>query len=286
MNFNNIIENSYNATAKTYTVNSHMQAKNMACLIEEMAHHNLPFTGKTLDLGCGAGLYLDNLRLQNQNLPIDYTGVDLSEKMLSHAQKKYSSHHFIKQDMLTALDQFDESSFDIVVSNAALHWLIQDSDYSKIQSLISKCSRLLRKDGFFAVSMAGQGTATRLLNAYTCVMKRHRNEKYFCAEKYVASPFGQPNLSDVIDWLFAANLKPISAGIHLRPIHYSSPKDYIKAVKAYGEKIYTAAISDNMQSSIWKEIENEFQKSFCEGDRYLFDQGICMFLAQPKTLRA
>ena len=63
-----------------------------------------------LDVGCGLGDLWDFLR--RRRLGVDYTGVDILERMIQAAQKAYPRAHFIAGDVFTE-DLFPGRRFDV-----------------------------------------------------------------------------------------------------------------------------------------------------------------------------
>ncbi|MDH5773024.1 MAG: methyltransferase domain-containing protein [Rhodospirillaceae bacterium] len=91
--------------------------------IDLLSHINIENPSSLIDLGCGAGNVTAILRQRWANAEI--TAIDNSPAMLEHAGEKY-----FDQKINWKLDDIDEWSlnkkgkkFDIVFSNAALHWL-------------------------------------------------------------------------------------------------------------------------------------------------------------------
>jgi SAM-dependent methyltransferase len=71
-----------------------------------------------LDLGCGYGALYDFLQQQNVASKVHYTGVDLSEKMITSAKQRHPTIDFQMRDIL--IDQFALSQFDYVLMNGLL----------------------------------------------------------------------------------------------------------------------------------------------------------------------
>ena len=65
---------------------------------------------KVLDIGCGTGVLFDSLLKYN---PIEIVGVDISDKMLEIARKKYGEFTNIKLKNMDVLE-LDENDFDMV----------------------------------------------------------------------------------------------------------------------------------------------------------------------------
>jgi cyclopropane fatty-acyl-phospholipid synthase-like methyltransferase len=69
---------------------------------------------KLLDVGCGLGNLLEYLN--ELNVPVDYTGVDISRKMIESAKRKNLNGTFLYLDIFS--DRiFKEEAFDIVYAS-------------------------------------------------------------------------------------------------------------------------------------------------------------------------
>lgn len=71
-----------------------------------------------LDVGCGNGRLLDNIK----NKKIDYLGIDNSSNLIEIARKNYPENDFALGDILY-LDKVTNKKFDLVISVAVLHHL-------------------------------------------------------------------------------------------------------------------------------------------------------------------
>ncbi len=71
-----------------------------------------------LDVGCGLGDLLTHLR--NGGIEVDYTGVDLLERMVAAAKKRNPSGQFVQADLFTA-NPFPPRSFDVVFCSGTLN---------------------------------------------------------------------------------------------------------------------------------------------------------------------
>ena len=99
---------------------------------------------KVLDLGCGYGWHC---RYAAEHGALSVLGTDLSEKMLGRARQINSCEGV--EYRLTAMEdlEFDDSSFDVVLSSLAFHY-VRD-----FQPLVGKISRFLKPGGDFVFSV-------------------------------------------------------------------------------------------------------------------------------------
>eukprot|EP00128_Syssomonas_multiformis_P000808 Colp12_sorted_trinity150504_noHs@26428 len=107
---------------------------------------NLPTAKKILDLGCGPGNITEFLleRWPEANV----LGIDSSPEMIDAANKKFEKNDRAKFEVrdMTAVDG---SNYDLIYSNAAIHWLPSSVHKTFIPKLLS----LLKPGGVLAVQM-------------------------------------------------------------------------------------------------------------------------------------
>jgi len=99
---------------------------------------------KILDVGCGNGRLLELLK----DKKINYTGVDVSEKLIEVAKKRYPQNNFLVADNLNL--PFSDNNFDKVFSIAVLH-TIPSQDLRK--KATSELKRVLKTGGFLIVTV-------------------------------------------------------------------------------------------------------------------------------------
>ena len=123
------IAKSYESDYSDERVGKSVEAENF--FIQEL----MPYQGlgTVLDCGCGTGMFLDLFNIDEKN----YTGIDISQKMLDIAKKKYPRNNFIKSDFLDF-----NGLYDFVISLFAI------PDCLGLQT-INKSYKMLNKGGVF-----------------------------------------------------------------------------------------------------------------------------------------
>lgn len=132
----------------------------------------LDFKGseKILDLGCGDGALT---ALLAQVVPGGLVlGIDASENMITTAKKTHQADNLRFE--LTDINKIDfESEFDLVFSNATLHWI---KDYKTLLRNVLKC---LKDEGTARFQFAGDGNCSNLIKVLRDVMDMKEYAGYF-----------------------------------------------------------------------------------------------------------
>jgi len=105
-----------------------------------------------LDLGCGTGYLTNQIHLSGAKV----LGIDISPSMITQAKRNYPHLDFIVADA-AKLDF--PNRFDVVFSNAAIHWIKQS------ESVIKGISQALRPNGRFVAEFGGRGNVQLVVSA-------------------------------------------------------------------------------------------------------------------------
>ena len=145
----------YNWNAQDYAKNSQNQFQWAQELIPKL---KLKGNEAVLDIGCGDGKITAELA---RCLPSGRAvGIDSSEKMIDLAKKAFPQKDYpnLCFQMMDARKITFESEFDVVFSNAALHWIVDQS------AVLAGVQRSLKHGGRLLFQMAGKGNAKDILN--------------------------------------------------------------------------------------------------------------------------
>lgn len=101
--------------------------------------------GEVLDVGCGSGQFMDILVRSLKSFR-SITGVDVDEKSLDQARKKYPGAEFRFLHMALTQLPFDKESFDLVAISKALHH-VEDPEFT-----LKEMKRVLRSGGYLLIN--------------------------------------------------------------------------------------------------------------------------------------
>ncbi|AKB56581.1 SAM-dependent methyltransferase [Methanosarcina sp. A14] len=160
----------YSWDPKLYSSNSSAQ-KNWG--FELLAKLNLKGNERFLDVGCGDGKLSAEVA---KNLPEgSVLGIDLSEEMITFARNHYSQEKFPNLAFMqaNASELTFDSEFDIVFSNAVLHWI-------KVpEAALKGFLKSLKPGGVFLAQLGGKGNAAEILKTLDYMLENEKWSSYF-----------------------------------------------------------------------------------------------------------
>ena len=112
-----------------------------------------------LDLGCGDGQLTQRVASTGAHL----LGVDASAEMVAAAREREVEAEQAVAEKLP----FHDATFDAVFSNAALHWVHDQS------AMMAEVHRVLKPGGRFVAEMGGQGNIAAIRVALMAVLARY-----------------------------------------------------------------------------------------------------------------
>jgi trans-aconitate methyltransferase len=162
---------------------------------------------RVLDLGCGDGVLSEKLASIVPNGSV--LGIDSSESMISTAKKLERSNLKFRQMDINALDFKDE--FNVIFSNAALHWI---KDHKLLLKNASVC---LEKFGIVRFSFAGDGNCSNFIAVVKEVIADPGYSKYFT---YFEWPWYMPTASEY-EKLVSSNFNDVSVWVENTDRHFT-----------------------------------------------------------------
>jgi trans-aconitate 2-methyltransferase len=162
--------------------------------------HKLKLMGdeRVLDIGSGNGRVTAEISKKLTNGSI--LGIDSSKDMIIYAQKKYPHRQFpnLSFELINVEDMNFDKAFDVVFSNAALHWV---TDH---RNIINRIKNSLRPKGRVLLQMGGKGNASEILEMADKIINEVRWKEYFTNFTF---PYGFYTVEDYQEWVFQAGLR-------------------------------------------------------------------------------
>ena len=146
----------------------------------------LQFNGNEniLDLGCGDGAITAQLA---NHVPNGYViGIDASQGMIETAKKTHKSNN-LKFELIDINTISYQKKFDIIISNATLHWV---KDHKK---LFAHVYSALKSNGIVRFNFAADGNCSNFFEVIKKTIKQQKYEKYF--KKFIW-PWYMPDIEE------------------------------------------------------------------------------------------
>lgn len=156
--------------AKDYSSHSAFQER---CADELITKLNLNGSEHILDIGCGDGRITAGIA---RRLPHGQVlGIDSSPEMIRYAQDNFTRDKSpnLSFCQLDARTLGFEEEFDVIFSNAALHWVMDP------RLVLDGIYRALRPGGRMVVQMAGKGNAAEAFLAFAYIVQDPPWNQYF-----------------------------------------------------------------------------------------------------------
>lgn len=191
-----IQEKNYHWDAEEYAKHSSAQ---QIWARELIAKLHLDGNESILDIGCGDGKV--TAEIAAQLVEGDVIGVDSSPDMIELARKNFPQNKYpnLSFELVDANHLPYVEQFDIVFSNAALHW-IKDHRF-----VISGIQNSLKSKGRVFLQMGGKGNAESLISLLGAIITEKEWNCYFADFEF---PYGFYTPEEYVQWLKEANLVP------------------------------------------------------------------------------
>ena len=211
-----------------------------------------------LDLGCGDGVLTKIIadRVPNGNI----LGIDASEGMINKAKE-------LKQDNLDfqLLDINDinfEDKFNIIISNATLHWVL---DHKR---LIKNCHTALKESGVVRFNFAGDGNCSNLITVIRDVMSNEEYKGYFADFKW---PWYMPIINDYRQLLTINNFREINIWDENADRYFKDVDKMIRWIDQPAIVPFITRINDSEKGSFRKAVIDKMVSITREEDGRCFE---------------
>jgi len=172
---------------------------------------------QVIDIGCGDGKVTAAIAATVPEGTV--TGIDSSPDMIRFAREHFPPH--IHPNLTFAMMDanhltFDEE-FDVVFSNAALHWI---TDHRPV---LAGIARSLVPGGRAVLQMGGKGNADQVFCVLEVLLEKRRWKRYFEGFSFAYGFFGT---AEYRQWLEEAGLETIRVELIPKDMAYSSREDF------------------------------------------------------------
>jgi trans-aconitate 2-methyltransferase len=220
------------------------RARPAADLISRIDLHN---PAHVVDIGCGTG---NSTEMIHERWPqAAMTGVDSSAEMLAKAKTAHPDWNWVQADAVTWKSPH---RFDLVFSNAALHWV---PDHAK---LFPALFELVAPGGAFAIQMPGNFHAP----AHRIMAEVAHEPLWRDALQNASAGIGVESLPFYYDLLH-----PLAARLDLWETEYlhimDSPESILEWIRSTGMRPYLQALPDDQQRKRFQDLCLErFRKAY------------------------
>ncbi|MGF7119117.1 class I SAM-dependent methyltransferase [Methanobacterium oryzae] len=220
--------------------------------IEVISKLELKGNEKILDIGCGDGKITAQIARKVPEGSV--LGIDSSKEMISLARKtfnskKYSNLNFILND---AQELDFNNEFDIVFSNAALHWI---KDHL---SLLEQIKHSLRPSGKILFQMGGKGNAESILKIADEMINDGKWEKYF---EYFEFPYGFYSAEEYKEWLQKVGFNKIRVQLISKDMEKNDESEMAGWIRTTWLP-YTQRVPEELQKEFIEELIKRYLEKY------------------------
>jgi len=222
---------------------------------ELIAKLGLAGDSRVLDIGCGDGKITAEIARQLPEGKV--TGVDSSPDMVRFAREhflpgEYRNLAFMEADA-RALPLSEE--FDVVFSNAALHWICDH------KPVLAGIARSLRPGGKMLIQMGGKGNAAQAFEALDALLEKPAWSQYFSGFSFT---FGFFDPAEYREWLIESGLEPCRVELIHKDMTYASRQDFAAWIRTTWLP-WLARLPEYARSGFIGSLVDEYLKNYPAG---------------------
>lgn len=171
-----------------------------------------------MDVGCGDGQITAELA---RALPRGRVlGIDQSPEMIRFARERFPSKQFpnLNFEVMDARALRFECQFDVVFSNATLHWVDDPPAFLRGAAAALVCG------GRLLLSAGGPGNAHAVFRAFRAVLRRQPWREHF---RRLPRAFFLHGPEDYARWLPPAGFDPRELRLVAHPAHFATKSEFL-----------------------------------------------------------
>ncbi|OPY77436.1 MAG: Trans-aconitate 2-methyltransferase [Syntrophorhabdus sp. PtaU1.Bin153] len=241
----------YTWDAEDYYKNSSEQQKWGFELLDKLS---LKGNERVLDLGCGDGRI--TAQIARRVAQGSVLGFDKSERMVAFARSHFPEDHFpnLTFSIKDARDMDFNQEFDVVFSNAVLHWIHEP------MVVLRGIKRSLKPGGRVIAQMGGKGNAAEILSVLDSIVTRKEWSGYFTG---LTAPYAFCDAAEYSKWLGQAGLTVMRIESILKYMNHGG-KEGLSAWIRTTWLPYTTRVPEGLRSAFIDEV----------AERYIAAQGL------------
>ena len=239
----------FNWDADDYSNYSSQQQKWGRELISKL---NLKESESVLDIGCGDGKVTADISLMVPNGFV--IGVDNSVPMIQLAKKNFSGGKYsnLSFQICDARELDFNNQFDVVFSNAVLHWV---DDHLKVLKGIYKS---LKPGGRILLQFGGQGNAQNILLMFDELIRDNRWHSYFKDFKF---PYNFPEENEYKELVLKSGLAPVRVELVKKDMIHECEKKLVGWIRTTWLP-YTSRVPENRREELINGIIKKYIEKF------------------------
>lgn len=203
---------------------------------------------RVLDIGCGDG----KITAEIASLLPDglIMGIDSSPEMIKLAEGNFPPDKFTNLSFkIKDARKLDfKNDFDVVFSNAALHWIIDH------QPILKRIHRSLKSPGTILLQMGGKGNAAEILVIFDKLIKGNKWKQYFTDLSF---PYGFYGPKDYKKWLEEADFQAIRVELIPKDMVHKGREDLSGWIRTTWLP-YTNKIPETMRQEFIEDIMDKY----------------------------
>jgi trans-aconitate methyltransferase len=203
---------------------------------------------QVLDVGCGDGQLTALLAGQVPDGRV--LGIDNSPHMIAHARACHpeGDHPNLQFRQMDAASIHLPREFDIVFSNAALHWVADHPAF------LRGAARALRQGGRLMVSCGGKGNAAEVFLALRRQMRSHAWRAFF---RKIAKPYFFHSDEEYRQWLPATGFQPVTIRLAARAARHAGVEAFTGWFRTTWMP-YTHRVPEDKRSDFIAAVVNQY----------------------------